>query len=754
MLSRMAKVTRRFIGVSTVAEEDRSEAFDEEPHDPTLTQLDMAHYSPSPPPTMSEYLGQGHTTHHHAETNAPPFYHSVHSTQAEPLPNHSIPVTPQVHSSHMTPQFPSSNMTPLLPPPLPSSHLPPYSVPAAPLYVTQTEIINASNSPSENTQDARHNMPAPPEVTSGCSFKNLALMSSSQKDVVRQCKLHDHGKLCIKNNEHWKKNVRKKLKNLGRAYTMQNGKDVKAKQYKPVTVCCIFKCCQNYGINSQKRAFSEFWNMGDWNKQAQFLWDHINITKTSRKTANSSSRRVHTRQFYLPNLPDDKTRVCKSMFLAVLQISNGRLNYTLNQKIIAGADKVPKDKRGLNTPKNKTTEEALRVAEEYIHGLPYNQVYQEKKAKSSVLQGVTIKKTHAVYKQSCVETGKPIISIKVFRKLLPSVGKKVVLDDFLVREQHVSRTTNQYSDAFESEKSQNLTEICHISKESPVFSIKEAQPSVCTEISSIQKAPIVAETVPDADHQKVSQISNSIQARKSQLGKLSVRNKRKQLRNEGKSYIAPSGKVVWGKQFLPQYACCINKCHESIPVEQQEILFRKYWALGTWNLQTKFLWEHIEVKDTKTKSSKNVESRRVHTRVYYLSNFEGERKKICKTLFCSTLQISNGRLSRAINQKVINHTNVPQDKRGKNPPHNKTPEAETTYMIGQIRQLVQHQDGQLIKSSSCKLPLGMKMKKAHEMYITSCLQTGRKPLCYTVFSQTVHRELETSPDKSGTSDPI
>ncbi|XP_071545836.1 uncharacterized protein [Panulirus ornatus] len=730
MISRMAKMTRKFIGVSS-AVEDRIETKGEESHDPPLSQSDVLHYTPSASSHLSEYPGQCLTTKHQNANHAPPLPHGLH-------PSHSMPLS--YHTVHATPQEPSSYL----------KHSD--SLVVVPECDSQTEVIQMNDSYVDSAHCSGHNADTVPRTSSFCALKSAAVTPKySPSEMALQSRFHDHGQLCMKNKDHWKKNVRKRLKNLGKAYTMQNGKEVKAKIFKPVTQCCSFKCFQTYGCKHQKSAFNAFWSMGDWNKQTKFLWDHINISETARKTANVISRRVHTRQFFLPNLQNTKTKVCKKMFLGVLQVSNGRLDYTLNQKIVHGVDELPKDKRGINIPANKTSKDAICEAERYIHSLPYNQDYQEKRAKTSVLQGVSIKDIYAAYKHSCSEAGKPLVSIKVFRTLIPVTERKLPFDT-PISELKLKRSADRCEFPVQNIREQTAKDSCQISKERTASYKKVIQPQVTTNVEMSSKqlsegTDMLAHTI----YPEVSQKANNIQFRKSKERKLRKHKICKKLRDEGKSYLAQSGKIVWGKEFSPLHSCCISKCHHLIPVEQQEILFRKYWALGTWNLQTKFLWDHIEIRNTKAKTSKNIESRRVHTRLFFLPNYNGEMKRVCKVLFCSTLQISNGRLARAINQKAINPKSIPQDKRGRSSPHNKTPEEDTMFMWSHIKQLVQHQGSQADISKSYKLSLGTTVKKAHEMYSTSCLQHGRKPLCYTLFNQAVRKELESSLNGSFTS---
>ncbi|XP_064102122.1 uncharacterized protein LOC135212528 isoform X2 [Macrobrachium nipponense] len=225
--------------------------------------------------------------------------------------------------------------------------------------------------------------------------------------------------------------------------------------------------------------------------------------------------------------------------------------------------------------------------------------------------------------------------------------------------------------------------------------------------------------------------------------KMLSHNVRKKFRDEGKSYVTPKGKVIRSKEFVPQYACCFRKCYQLISLKQQELIFRSYWALGSWNLQTEYLWNHIEVHNTRSKTGKNKDSRRVYTRDFYLNTHDGKRSKVCKILFCTTLQISNGRLSRAVNLK-ISSLSPPQDKRGKNSPGNKSSVENMEYMMHHVFQLLQHCSNQAKMLQKFSLPPNMTMKAAHEAYKTACIQQSKKPLCYTLFSQAFHKELEAS----------
>ncbi|XP_063604156.1 uncharacterized protein LOC134779803 isoform X1 [Penaeus indicus] len=530
--------------------------------------------------------------------------------------------------------------------------------------------------------------------------------------------------------EQWKKNIRKKMKNLGKSYTTQNGKKVGAKVFKSINQCCYQQCFKNLSLMDQENIFTSFWNMGNWNKQTKFIWEHTEIKTKARKTLDRSSRRVHTRHFFLPDCSGSKVKVCKSVFLSLLQISNGRLSYSLSKKLVAVNDEEPQDRRGSQIPSNKTPAQAVRDAEEYIQSTSYYSIKKDSGAKMLIVpQGVTIRKLYATYQRKFVESGKLVISLKLFRKLLPPILKKDALNMPFI----FSKQIGELSCIGYNKCPANKTVIMNVEK----FSRNETDTK--QSVTFIQGTKDVELNTHSITHNENYLSSTNNSARKSNL-KLWKRNISKDLRDRGKSYMSSSGKINLGKEFLPQHSCCISNCHVAFPVEQQETLFKKYWALASWNLQTKFLWDHIQVVQKKVNTSKSDDSRRIHTRIFFLPNNDGEKRKVCKILFCATLQVSNGRVSRAVCSKIVDSSLPPQDKRGKSTPQNKTTRENALFALDHIHQLLQHNSCLQSTSRKCSLLNNISKKKAHDMYRNSCFEYGKKPLSYTVYCRILRED--------------
>lgn len=541
--------------------------------------------------------------------------------------------------------------------------------------------------------------------------------------------------------EQWKKNIRKKMKNLGKSYTTQNGKKVGAKVFKSINQCCYQQCFMNLSLKDQENIFTSFWNMGNWNKQTKFIWEHTEIKNKARKTLDRSSRRVHTRHFFLPDCSGNKVKVCKSVFLSLLQISNGRLSYSLSKKLVAVNDEEPQDKRGAQIPSNKTPAQAIKDAEEYIQSISYYNIKKDSGAKILIVpQGVTIRKLYAAYQRKFVESGKLVISLKLFRKLLPPILKKDALNmPFIFRNQIGESSCIGYNKC-PSNKTVIIKEGVAMWSEKGTYVEKLSGNETDTEqrVTLIQGAKDVELNTHSITHnENYLSTNNSAGKCNPKLWKRSIS---KDLRDRGKSYMSSSGKINWGKEFLPQYSCCVSKCHVAFPVEQQEALFKKYWALASWNLQTKFLWDHIQVIQKKVNTSRSDDSRRIHTRIFFLPNNDGEKRKVCKILFCTTLQVSNGRVSRAVCSKIVDSSQPPQDKRGKSAPQNKTTRENALFALDQIDQLLHHNSCLQSTSRKCTLLNNISKKKAHDMYRNSCFEYGRKPLSYTVYCRILRED--------------
>ena len=101
---------------------------------------------------------------------------------------------------------------------------------------------------------------------------------------------------------------------------------VEARGYKSVTCSCQYKCVEKLPEEERHKINQQFWNLGNWEAQSIFILQTIVIKDVNRRT-NTNYNKFESREFYLKGV-----RVCKSVYLATLDVSNTRVEYLLKKK--------------------------------------------------------------------------------------------------------------------------------------------------------------------------------------------------------------------------------------------------------------------------------------------------------------------------------------------------------------------------------------------------------------------------------------
>lgn len=202
------------------------------------------------------------------------------------------------------------------------------------------------------------------------------------------------------------------------------------------------------------------------------------------------------------------------------------------------------------------------------------------------------------------------------------------------------------------------------------------------------------QTDEDSDYQPIDSSENSSESEGGDLAALApdetAKKSRKRVRNPkswacnqrkfkraaGLTYKNVKGNVVLEKKFRNPLCNCNLKCHQKINVEQSKKNFEKFYGLANFDLQTAFIFGQIKVIKKARVYTGRQNSRRQFTRLYYLPNENQSDIKVCKEYFKQTLQISDGRLTRVLQNKSDGI--APTDKRGKHPAANKTSDFKVT----------------------------------------------------------------------------
>lgn len=106
----------------------------------------------------------------------------------------------------------------------------------------------------------------------------------------------------------WQRNQRKRLRNAGLSYIDRSNKTARAVKSKDCRTC-RYKCNAKVGEPEWQDIFKHFWEMGDKNRQRDFLIHHI-APQEKKRGKKQGSRRQNT-LIYSLTVSDAKVRVCK-----------------------------------------------------------------------------------------------------------------------------------------------------------------------------------------------------------------------------------------------------------------------------------------------------------------------------------------------------------------------------------------------------------------------------------------------------------
>ncbi|KAF0709773.1 putative sola1-9 ap [Aphis craccivora] len=159
-------------------------------------------------------------------------------------------------------------------------------------------------------------------------------------------------------------------------------------------------------------------------------------------------------------------------------------------------------------------------------------------------------------------------------------------------------------------------------------------------------------TTQEVDNNEITQDTGSdentgpinLKTRKRLLNKNNwIKNVRKSKRARSKAYIGSTGKCVLAKTFTPYVCSCLQKCHNLINEAKQQKLHSQYYDLGNYDIQSTFIAGLIKKINKKRVHTKNVDTKKKFTMIYYLLINNGKEESL----------ISDGRISRILAHKNI-----------------------------------------------------------------------------------------------------
>ncbi|CAG9828689.1 unnamed protein product [Diabrotica balteata] len=129
------------------------------------------------------------------------------------------------------------------------------------------------------------------------------------------------------------------------------------------------------------------------------------------------------------------------------------------------------------------------------------------------------------------------------------------------------------------------------------------------------------------------------------------RSKSKLERNSEKLYLNSRGRIVSEKQFFHGVCSCPRKCRLLLSLEKRKNIFQSFYNLSNFNLQTAYIQIcQIVINKGRHTAAQN-HNKRSKTQIHTLPKKIGDIVPVCKSFFKKALQVSDGRITRALISK-------------------------------------------------------------------------------------------------------
>ena len=195
-------------------------------------------------------------------------------------------------------------------------------------------------------------------------------------------------------------------------YVNEAGKTVPERKLKEMDCSkCKFKCSQKVTQEDRQLIFRTYWNLSTYDKQRNVICQNV---QDKAPTRISSNRRGKLNAFHLP-VNAERVSVCKKFFLNTLDIGKKTVTFAMQNK--QHGTFVGKDKRGVNTPKNKTPETNLDYIRTHTESFPTVSSHYTRKhtARKYLSSNLTIKIMYHLYMEKCKKDNKKPAGFSVYR---------------------------------------------------------------------------------------------------------------------------------------------------------------------------------------------------------------------------------------------------------------------------------------------------------------------------------------------------
>lgn len=227
-----------------------------------------------------------------------------------------------------------------------------------------------------------------------------------------------------------------------------------------------------------------------------------------------------------------------------------------------------------------------------------------------------------------------------------------------------------------------------------------------------------------------------------------TRNIRKSLKTQGREYTVVSGKKTIPAKQVNAACTCKQKCYEKITPEERQIVFKSFYKLSS-SGQNQFLANSIQEHEKhvqRLRQSDQKNSRRNFSRNYFLTNTNGEKFKVCQTMFLNTFDITLKKARVIVEKKRFSNSKICcEDKRGKHGNHRKVTENDKVLIREHINLFPAYQSHYSRTHTQKKyMSSDLSISQMYRLYVDYCKGKNIKPQKVSQYRQIFVEEFNLS----------
>ncbi|XP_052278769.1 uncharacterized protein LOC127877153 [Dreissena polymorpha] len=210
-----------------------------------------------------------------------------------------------------------------------------------------------------------------------------------------------------RNEVNWKRNITKRRKNSGQSYVSSSGKIKRAKKVK--NGCgqnCRKKCHSKISPEQREAIFDEFWKLGSYPKQKEFLCSTVKESKVKRvRVRDTIIKDRKMSRNYLFQVNGLNVDVCQQFYKDTLDVSTTTISTALHRAAPHIHTSFP-DRRGTHANRpNKIPDVIIQDIKDHIERFPRVESHycRQSTSKEYLEGGLNLSKMYSLYSEQCHE---------------------------------------------------------------------------------------------------------------------------------------------------------------------------------------------------------------------------------------------------------------------------------------------------------------------------------------------------------------